>query len=231
MKKLLSKLCLFVFIANCCFSDDTKNDNNIDTLKKTFSVEEKDIGGIVTTLSKTYLFPVCAESAEFLEDKMNSTLNFKIYGNDETLNQVLDRFIKDYPQYSWEYNNDKSFALLYPKNSTLGNCFIENVNIQNQSIEKIYENDLLHLRNHGMDISFGMGGNLAWAERECINIATDKKNIRDILYMICGQLTPKPFIWILDTRRKPLALWDGKGTKIYKEIRFRKVISDVFIKK
>jgi len=103
--------------------------------------------------------------------------------------------------------------------------------MQNKSVKEICTNDLLHLKNHGMDISFGMGGNLAWAENECINIATEKKSMRDILYMICGQLTPKPFIWILFTRKNPSTLWDGTCREIFKEIHFVKIESKITAKR
>ena len=211
MKSIL--LLLTLLISFSLFSSEGEQKE----IRRTFSFHAERIADVSMLLSKIYLVPVCSEEARYFpresdSEKFKMVLDerekagFDVKAENQTLPEVLDNFVKKYPEYKWEDDVKNGVFNIFPKENAPGDIIKENIKIEKKSLEEILEEktDLLDTLSNKIIFELGRGfvsGNFYWINERAITINEDKMKLRNILNQICRQL-PMPTRWIIEEQKR-----------------------------
>lgn len=153
---LLSMSCLFTTL----FAVDEKIDTSPLSTKGTVNIKGVRINKIADALSKVYQLPVCVEEARWFSHDDDSTEvkkkleerrknGYTVIASDQALSSVLDKFVKDYPEYKWTFDKEENVVNLYPVENPLAEWTINSLNLKEESLKSIFwNNDILKLADH-----------------------------------------------------------------------------------
>ncbi|GEM_PF-5442010 len=200
---LFSIICLFPFI----FAADEKPEPSPFTTKKTTGVKGVRIDQIAEVLSKAYEMPVCVEEARwFTRDNdppatktklAERRRGYTVAASNETLSVVLDRFVKEYPEYKWAHDKETNTVNIYPAENPYAENLIRKLDLKNESISSILlGNDLLNLAGHEIDSSLQGGGSFKIDDSKIISLQADSISIRSALNKIFKS-SDLPRYWII----------------------------------